>query len=125
MRKYGLIAASIAMLGLAGCSSLSNIIGDSPTAMAAAQAKVQQVIDLYGVAKGMALVAELARPDFKPALDAAFAVADPLVAKAQTALLLASTDANTLLTLAETIQGQVNSLTAKSAPVITVVPTTN
>lgn len=125
MKRLGLVAGAYAMIALGGCSNFSSILGDSPTAMAAAQAKVQQVIDLYGVAKGMALVAELARPDFKPALDAAFAVADPLVAKAQSALLLASTDASTLLTLAETIQGQVNSLTAKSAPVVTVIPTIN
>ena len=108
-----------AMLG--GCAQVQTtataIKADLPTA----QQKAQAAIDLYGVAKGIALVAEVADPTVAPALIAGIAIADPLVAKAQLALNDATADAGTVAALADQITAQANVITAKAAPVVKVV----
>jgi hypothetical protein len=94
----------------------------SVASLTALRADVQNAIRLYGIAKGIAEVAELAQPDLAPAINAAIAVADPLAVKVQIALDGASVDAIALEAMISQIVGQANSLTVQSAAVIKVVP---
>lgn len=128
-----LLPAIIGMMVLTGFGTLISAcaIGSaSPvqtaliTSLTTAQQDAQKAINLYGISKGIAEVAELALPTLAPGIDAAIAVADPLVAKAQVALNDASADATALEALVQQITTQANSLTVTSASVIKVVPST-
>lgn len=117
------ISVIILAVTLAGCGSPAvqtvdaKIKADLPTA----QQQAQAAINLYGIAKGVALVAEVADPTVAPALAAGIAIADPLVAKAQLTLNDATADAGAVTALATQITAQANVLTAKAAPSIKVV----
>lgn len=108
---------------LTGCGNSAAVQAGINTTISTAQADVQKAITLYGIVKGIAQVATLADPTIGPLVSMATTTLDPLVAKAQTALNDATIDANALEALAATITAQANTLTTKTAGVVTVVPT--
>lgn len=117
-------------LGLSGCASFpstANVVAATTATVSQAQQDVQTAINLYGVAKGLAGVAEPAlalsgQPEAAAAIASAVAAVDPIVQQAQTALNDATTDANALEDLAKQIEAQANALTLKAAPSIAAVP---
>lgn len=112
----------IALLFAGLLSACATVPATVTTTLTTAQQHAQQAIDLYQISKGIAQVAELADPALIPFVSGAIAVADPIVAKAQTALTDASTDAAALEALVAQITTQADSLTVGSASVIKVVP---
>lgn len=120
-----LILAGTCLLSLSACADLPTLSAATAAATATvsqAQTDVQNAINLYGVAKGIAQVASLAMPQIAPIIAAVTLVADPDIAKAQQALNDASVDATALEQLATSISAQANALTLKGAPAVTVVP---
>jgi hypothetical protein len=109
------------LLGLSACASVTP--ATVTTTIAAAQRDAKLAINLWGIAKGMAIVATTADPALAPILAGFVNAVDPVVSKAELALDAATTDAATLSALATTIKAQANALTAHAAPSITVIPT--
>ena len=116
------IICAAALAALSACSAQQQANVD--VTLTQAQQAAQKAIDLYGVAKGIAMVAEIADPSLAPAISAGISFTDPLVAKAQIALNDASADAASLMLLVQQISDKANSLTVESASVIKVVPST-
>jgi len=110
-------------LMLAGCqtSQTASTAATVTSALTTAQAAVNQAVTFYGVAKGIAQVAEAADPTLAAPISTAIAVLDPLVVTAQAALQVATTDAPTLEALAAQIQSQAQALETTAAPAIKVV----
>lgn len=117
------VSLSVVMMAamLGGCAQVQTVDAKIKADLPTAQQQAQAAINLYGIAKGVALVAEVADPTVAPALAAGIAIADPLVAKAQLTLNDATADATAVTALATQITAQANVLTAKAAPVIKVV----
>ena len=90
--------------------------------LAAAQAFLAQAVQFYGIAKGIALVAEVAAPQLAPVITAAIAVLDPLVAEATPLITAAAADATNVQNLATQIHVQAAALQVATANVIKVVP---
>lgn len=122
MKRLIPIACVIALL--AGCAGTSVTSTTVATSLTTAQQDTQNAINLYGVAKGIAQIAELADPALDPAISKGIAIADPIVAKAQLALNDASADATALEALVTQITQQADALTVQSAGVVKVVPAT-
>lgn len=120
LRTASLTLCTAAML--AGCAGTSVTPTTVTTSLTVAQQDAQKAINLYGIAKGIAQVAELAVPALVPVIGPIIAVTDPLVGQAQTALNDASADATALEALVSQISAQANTLTVQSASVIKVVP---
>lgn len=118
--RIACVALVCGMLG--ACGTTPQPPAAITTTLTTAQADVQKAISLYQIAKGIAEVAELADTTLAPAITAGFAVTNPIVAKAQTALTDASTDAAALEALVAQISAQANTLTVQSAAVVKVVP---
>lgn len=121
---YRPLAALFAVSLLSACAVSPTSVTPTTiaTSLTTAQADTQKAINLYGVSKGLAEIAELADPELAPLINAGFAATDPIVAKAQLALNDASTDAAALEALVAQISAQANTLTVQSAGVIKVVP---
>jgi uncharacterized protein YceK len=122
--KRILFAAAIT-LGLPGCGSLPTVTAATTAAAATvskAQTDLQDAINAYGVAKGIAQVATLVQPEIGPAVSAATAIGDPVVAQAQTILNAGTSDANAIEALVTTIESQAQTLTLAGAPSVTVIP---
>ena len=125
IRTAGITLCTAAML--AGCTAaqqakVTMAVATANSDFSTGAKSVQTAINLWGLAKGIAQVAEVAEPALTPVLSVAIAAADPVVAKAQVALNDATTDVATLQALATTITQQANAITATAAPVIKVVP---
>ena len=125
IRTAGITLCTAAML--AGCTAaqqakVTMAVATANSDFSTGAKSVQTAINLWGIAKGIAQVAEVAEPALTPVLSVAIAAADPVVAKAQVALNDATTDVATLQALATTITQQANAITATAAPVIKVVP---
>ncbi len=120
MRNLALAGACL--FGLSACADTAITPTTVTTSLTTAQQDLQKALNLYGIAKGIAQIAEMADPALEPVLAPAIAVTDPLVAKAQVALNDASADATALEALVAQISSQANALTVQSAAVIKVVP---
>jgi UDP-N-acetyl-D-mannosaminuronate dehydrogenase len=90
--------------------------------LAKAQAQLATVATIYGIAKGIATVAEQAQPSLTPIVNQAIAIGDPLMAKAQLVLADTATDVDTVNQMVTQLQAQANALQANTAQVVTVVP---
>jgi hypothetical protein len=115
----------VLILALGACSSLPTVTAATTaasTTVSKAQVDLQDAINAYGIALGIAQVAELAEPGITPAVAAVTATAGPTVASAQAILNAGTSDANAIEALVTTIQAQAQTLTLKGAPVVTVVP---
>jgi len=110
-------------LGLAACSTAqtANINTGVQTGLTTAQTDLQKAVTFYGIAKGIALAAELADPGVAAQINTAIAVLDPLVATAQQLLASSSTDAPAIESLAAQLQSQATSLTVTAAPAVKVI----
>ena len=117
------IIAIPALCLLAACSTGTTAKVQSTVAgsLATAQADLGKAVTFYGVAKGIALAAELAEPSIKPVVDEALAVLDPLSATAQQLLATTQTDAAPVEALAVEIQAQAVALANTAAPAVKVV----
>lgn len=127
--KFARWTAIVSLLALTGCLCACGSLPTPGAVQAAttatiskAQTDLQAAINVYGVAKGIGQVASLAVPGLVPIVAAATAVADPLVAQAQTALNAATVDANAIEQLAAAINAQASALTLAAAPAVKVVP---
>jgi len=120
MRNILLISA--AALGLVACSTGSATTTSATTTLTTAETAVQSAINFYGIAKGIAEVAEVADPTLAAPIQVAISVLDPLVASAQSALTSATADAPTLISLASQIQSQAAQVETLAAPAIKAVP---
>jgi len=122
IRPLAIILATV----LAACTpqqqaTTTNAITQAQTTAEQAQQAVQMAIQLWGVAKGIALVAEVAQPSLAPAVNAVIAAVDPKVATAQKALDMASTDVSLMVSMAQQIKDQAAALTTTAAPAVKVV----
>lgn len=125
MMKFRLGLGLALGLALGGCSLLptaANVTAATTATISAAQAKLQDAITLYGIAKGMAQVAGDVNPAVGAVAGPVIALVDPLIVKAQAALNDATVDAQAIEDLASSITSQANALTRASAPSITVIP---
>ncbi|HEY0182644.1 MAG TPA: hypothetical protein VGC09_07525 [Rhodopila sp.] len=120
MRNLALAGACL--FGLSACDGTAITPTTVTTSLTTAQQDLQKALNLYGIAKGIAQIAEMADPALVPVLAPAIAAMDPLVARAQVALNDASADATALEALVAQISQQANALTVQSAAVIKVVP---
>ncbi len=120
MRNLALAGACL--FGLSACAGTAITPTTVTTSLTTAQQDLQKALNLYGIAKGIAQIAEMADPALAPVLAPAIAATDPLVARAQVALNDASADATALEALVAQISQQANTLTVQSAAVIKVVP---
>ena len=110
MNRRGILSAGIALAALLpGCASLKDV-GEATGALDAAGA-----VSLYGIAKGVAEVALIADPALTPIVNAALALAGPLLLAIQSA-------GPTAVTSVAALVGQANSLLLATAGVITVTP---
>ncbi len=100
----------------------SVVLGKVQMTAAQAQAYAQDAIKLWGIAKGIAQVAEVADPKLAAIVDPVIAFTDPKVAQAQAALTAADADVPVLLALAGSIKDQANAVTLACAPSITATP---
>jgi hypothetical protein len=124
MRLHHLIL--VAPLALGACAGTSALTA-TQTSLTDAQAVLSQantVLDGYGIAKGIGLVAEAAYPALAPALSAAIARADPLVTQLKAADSAASLDLTAIQSLVAQISAQSTAITNQAAPVIKVIPAT-
>jgi hypothetical protein len=124
MTSTRLLASAAIALALSACSAATStsLTTSANTTLATAKADVQEAITFYGVAKGIAQVAELADPTLAPTIDKAVAVLDPIAATATAALADATADAPTLEALAVSLSGQAQALETTAAPAIKAVP---
>ncbi|HEY0267591.1 MAG TPA: hypothetical protein VGC16_12620, partial [Rhizomicrobium sp.] len=114
---------------LAGCSlpDTANVAAAVSATVSQAQADVQNAIDLWGIAKGLAgvagpVLAATGNPAASAALASVIGTVDPVVSQAQAALDAATTDAGALEALAAQIKAQADALTLTAAPAIKAVP---
>jgi hypothetical protein len=126
VRKTLAILGITTLAALTGCAgtlpSVANATAAASATVSTAQTDLQDAINAYGIAKGIAQVAELVQPELSPVVAAAAAVADPLVAQAQTILNAGTSDANAIEALVTTIKAQAQTLTLSGAPSVTVIP---
>lgn len=126
--KAALCLLLAAGLGLSCCAALPAGAGIAAAAASGVTvagvtvAGLQDAVALYGIAKGIALQAELADPHLKPAIDDAIATTDPLAAKLQAVLSGAQADASVVRVLVAQVTQQANALTVQTAGVVTVRP---
>lgn len=121
MKKSAVMVVAAGLLvALSGCSA--SVTTAATATVSKAQSDLQTALDLYGVAKGIGEVAELANPALAVPVGAAIAALDPLAASAQATLTDATVDATAIEALASQISAQANALTLAAAPVVTVVP---
>jgi hypothetical protein len=113
----------VALAGSAALPTTANITTATTATISKAQQDLQAALNLYGIAKGIGEVAAMADPAIGPIVAGITAVADPVVAQAQTALNDASTDAAAIEALSAQITAQANAMTVQAAPSITVIPT--
>lgn len=104
------VSAVLLALSLGACTT-----AQVASVQATASADLAKAVQFVGVAKGVALVAEMSDPSLKPILDPLMARLDAAVALAQAAQGDATIDA-------AAITAQAADLTRLAAPVITVVP---
>lgn len=119
------VLAACIMLALPACQGMPNmaaVTAATTATLSIAQRDLQNAIDLYGIAKGIGMVASLVNPAVGALVAGITAATDPMVAKAQMALNDATTDANAIAGLALLITRQANSMTTAAAPSIVVVP---
>ncbi len=123
------IIASAGLCLLAGCSlpDTANVAAAVSATVSQAQADVQNAIDLWGIAKGLAgvagpVLAATGNPAASAALASVIGTVDPVVSQAQAALDAATTDAGALEALAAQIKAQADALTLTAAPAIKAVP---
>jgi len=111
-----MILAGAALCLLAGCDMVpaATKATVSKATVSKAQADLQTAIDLYGVAKGIAEVAGLVNPGVGVAIAGLAAAVDPVVARAQTALNDATTDAAAIEALSGEITAQANAITVRA-----------
>lgn len=130
MKLILLLAGGLALGELAACdpareSAVSGQVqaglAGVPADLAIAQRDLGVAVTAYGVAKGLAEVAELAQPSLAQPLIAAELALDPQVARATALLADAAADAPQLTALATSIIRQVAALTVTAAPAIAVV----
>jgi hypothetical protein len=118
-----ILALSAALTGCAGTSALTatqTSLTDAQTVLTAANT----ALNSYGIAKGIAEVAEVADPALAPILGSAIATADPLVSQLQAAVSAAQIDTAAVQALVAQISAQATTITTTAAPVIKVVPAT-
>jgi hypothetical protein len=116
-----ILALSAALTGCAGTSALTatqTSLTDAQTVLTAANT----ALNSYGIAKGIAEVAEVADPALAPILGNAIATADPLVSQLQAAVSAAQIDTAAVQALVAQISAQATTITTTAAPVIKVVP---
>ena len=122
MRSFPLGPVALAGM-LAACSPAqqAKVEATIATDLPKAQQSAKIAVNLWDIAKGIALVAEVAQPSLVPILAPAIAIGDPLAAAATLALNDASADAGAVSSLAQQITTQANSITATAAPAVKVV----
>lgn len=114
-------ATCLALCLLGGCTAQA--VSPAATAIGLAQGDVQDAIDLWGIARGMAEVAgpllqATGHPMAAAALTGLVAAANPLVGQAQTALTSTMVDVVALEALASQIKTSADALTLTAAPAI-------
>jgi translation initiation factor 2 alpha subunit (eIF-2alpha) len=112
--RHIMLAALLLLSSCAGTTTASTT--------AAAQAVLNEAVNYWGVAKGVAEVAVIAQPELGPVVSAAEAVIQPLVDQAQATATQATVDIAAATALAQQIQAQIAALTVKTAPAVKVVP---
>ena len=111
MKRRGVLSAGMALATLLpGCASLK-VVGEATGVLDAAGA-----VSLYGIAKGVAEVALIADPALAPIVDAALALAEPLLA------IVRAAGRGAAATSVAALTGQANSLLLATAGVVTVTP---
>jgi hypothetical protein len=123
MRNFplGPIALAGMLAALAGCSTATKVEATIASDLPKAQQSARIAVNLWGIAKGIALVAEVAQPALVPVLAPAIAIGDPLAAAATLALNDTTADAGAVSSLAAQITTQANAITATAAPAVKVV----
>ncbi len=119
MRRF--LVASVAAAGLlAGCSPTQQ--ATTNTLVAKVQADIATGVSDYQIAKGLALVAEMASPALKGQLDPVIVKADGAVASLEAASKAATVDVPTVETLLGTLADQAQAIRLAGAPLITATP---
>jgi hypothetical protein len=99
----------------AGCANAPANVASGTADVTTGLAKAEQ---LYGIAKGAALVAEVSNPSLAPAINAAIAKGDAVIATLNAAVPAVSSDVTSDLA---TLEAQANALLLAAAPAIKVV----
>ena len=130
MTRFRMTAGACLLLvgsGLVACSPGSNTAANTTVnaALAKALADAQKADTFYGVAKGIAEVAELTpllSTAERSTIDKAIADLDPIDAKLEAAIADSSGDAVAIESLVSTLNDQALTLTNTAAPAIKAVP---
>ena len=108
-------AISLPLLVLDGCAAIETDLGG-------ARGVLQDAVTFYGIALGIAQVAELADPALVPVVAAVVAILGPLIDAAKATLASSTASVANMAAQAETIRAKAVILVTSTAQVIKVVP---